>query len=53
MKENGTATNKTENKKNSSSSSFIVRVGIRLKDGRELKYEAFSEDDDSAAGKNG
>ncbi len=30
---------------NSSSSSFIVRVGVRLKDGEELKYEAFSEDD--------
>lgn len=30
---------------NSSSSSFIVRVGVRLNDGKELKYEAFSEDD--------
>lgn len=30
---------------NSSSSSFIVRVGVRLKDGKEIKYEAFSEDD--------
>ena len=30
---------------NSSSSSFIVRVGVRLNDGRVLKYEAFSEDD--------
>ena len=29
---------------NSSSSSFVVRVGVRLKDGKELKYEAFSED---------
>ena len=30
---------------NSSSSSFVVTVGIRLKDGKVLKYEAFSEDD--------
>lgn len=30
---------------NSSSSSFIVRVGVRLNDGKELKYEAFPEDD--------
>lgn len=30
---------------NSSSSSFIVRIGVRLKDGQELKYEAFAEDD--------
>ena len=30
---------------NSSSSSFVVRVGVRLKDGKELKYEAFSEGD--------
>lgn len=30
---------------NSSSSSFVVTVGIRLKGGKVLKYEAFSEDD--------
>lgn len=30
---------------NSSSSSFIVRIGVRLNTGQELKYEAFSEDD--------
>ena len=30
---------------NSSSSSFIVRVGVRLNNGKELKYEAFSKDD--------
>lgn len=30
---------------NSSSSSFIVRIGVILNDGKELKYEAFSEDD--------
>lgn len=30
---------------NSSSSSFIVRVGIKLNSGEEIKYEAFAEDD--------
>ena len=30
---------------NSSSSSFVVTVGLRLKDGKVLKYEAFAEDD--------
>lgn len=30
---------------NSSSSSFIVNVGVRLKDGKVIKYEAFAEDD--------
>lgn len=30
---------------NSSSSSFIVRIGVRLKDGKVVNYEAFAEDD--------
>ena len=30
---------------NSSSSSYIVRIGVRLNSGKVLKYEAFSEDD--------
>lgn len=30
---------------NSSSSSVIVRIGVRLNNGKEIKYEAFSEDD--------
>ena len=30
---------------NSSSSSYIVRVGVKLKDGKEIKYEAFCPDD--------
>ena len=30
---------------NSSSSSFIVRIGVKLRDGKEVKYEAFAPDD--------
>lgn len=30
---------------NSSSSSFVVRIGVRLNDDKVVKYEAFSEDD--------
>lgn len=30
---------------NSSSSSYIIRVGVRLNNGKVVKYEAFSEDD--------
>lgn len=30
---------------NSSSSSFVVTVGLRLKDGKVLQYEAFAQDD--------
>ena len=30
---------------NSSSSSYIVRIGVRLNSGKVLRYEAFSEDD--------
>lgn len=30
---------------NSSSSSFVVRIGVRLNNGKVVKYEAFAEDD--------
>ena len=30
---------------NSSSSSFVVTVGLKLKDGKVLQYEAFAQDD--------
>ena len=30
---------------NSSSSSFVVRIGVRLRNGKVVNYEAFARDD--------
>lgn len=35
---------------NSSSSSFVIEIGVKLKNGKEVKYEAFTPDDGGGCG---